>query len=48
MLADKGYDSDAIRHDLRDRGTAPEIQTKSNRTVQHSVKQTALCAALTH
>ncbi len=28
MLADKGYDSDAIRQDLRDRGAAPEIPTK--------------------
>ena len=34
MLADKGYDSNAIR---RDRGTAPEIPTKRNRKVQHSV-----------
>jgi transposase len=39
MLADKGYDSDAIRHDLQDRGTAPEIPTKSNRKVQHSVSK---------
>jgi transposase len=39
MLADKGYDSDAIRHDLQDRGTAPEIPTKSNRKVQHSVNK---------
>jgi transposase len=31
------YDSDAIRHDLQDRGAAPEIPTKSNRKVQHSV-----------
>jgi hypothetical protein len=32
MLMDKGYDSDAIRQDLRDRGTAPEIpdQTQSH------------------
>lgn len=37
MLADKGYDSDAIRHDLQDRGSAPEIPTKSNRKVQRSV-----------
>ena len=37
MLADKGYDSDAIRHDLRDNGAAPEIPTKSNRKVQYSV-----------
>ena len=37
MLADKGYDSDAIRHDLRDSGATPEIPTKSNRKVQYSV-----------
>lgn len=39
MLADKGYDSDAIRQDLRDRGAAPEIPTKRNRKVQHSVNK---------
>jgi transposase len=37
LLADKGYDSDAIRQDLRDRGATPEIPTKRNRLVQHSV-----------
>jgi len=37
MLADKGYDSDAIRNDLRDSGSKPEIPTKSNRKVQYSV-----------
>ena len=31
MLADKGYDSDAIRHDLRDSGATPEIASRSNR-----------------
>ena len=36
LLADKGYDSDAIRQDLRDRGASPEIPTKSNRIVQYS------------
>lgn len=39
MLMDKGYDSDAIRQDLRDRGAAPEIPTRRNRKVQHSVNQ---------
>ena len=39
MLADKGYDSEPIRQDLRDRGAAPEIPTKSNRKVQHSVSK---------
>ena len=37
LLGDKGYDSDAIRHDLRDSGATPEIPTKSNRKVQRSV-----------
>jgi Transposase DDE domain len=36
MLADKGYDSDAIRHDLRDTGATAEVPTKSNRKVQYS------------
>ena len=48
MLADKGYDSDAIRHDLHDRGAAPEIPTKSNRKVQHSVSKRLYSAAFTH
>jgi transposase len=39
MLADKGYDSDAIRHDLRDSGATPEIPTKSNRKVQYSISK---------
>jgi transposase len=39
LLADKGYDSDAIRQDLRDRGASPEIPTKSNRIVKYSVSK---------
>lgn len=39
LLADKGYDSDPIRQDLRDRGAVPEIPTKRNRHVQHSVSR---------
>lgn len=39
MLADKGYDSEPIRQDLRDRGTAPEIPTKRNRKVQYTVSK---------
>jgi transposase len=39
MLADKGYDSDPIRQDLRDRGAVPEIPTKRNRHIQHSVSR---------
>ena len=40
MLGDKGYDSDPIRQDLRGRGAVPEIPTKRNRHVQHSVSRT--------
>ena len=39
MLGDKGYDSDPIRQDLRGRGAVPEIPTKRNRHVQHSVSR---------
>jgi transposase len=37
LLADRGYDSDAIREDVRARGGTPEIPTKKNRCVQYSV-----------
>ena len=40
MLADKGYDSDAIRDEVRARGGTPEIPAKRNRRVQHSVNRT--------
>lgn len=39
MLADKGYDSDSIRQDLRDRGATPQIPTRRNRTVQFSASK---------
>ena len=39
MLADKGYDSDAIRDDVRARGGTPEIPTKKSRRVQHTVNR---------
>lgn len=39
MLADKGYDSDPIRRDLRDHGAVPEIPTRRNRHVQHSLSR---------
>ena len=39
LLADKGYDSDDIRGELRARGAAPEIPTKRNRKVQHNVNR---------
>jgi len=34
MLADRGYDADAIRVDLSERGATPIIPTKKNRRVQ--------------
>jgi len=34
VIADKGYDSDSIRDDLRDRGVEPVIPMKRNRLVQ--------------
>lgn len=37
LLGDRGYDSDEIRRDLHDRGATPEIPTKRNRKVQHSL-----------
>ncbi|MCS6803399.1 MAG: transposase [Acetobacteraceae bacterium] len=37
MLGNKGYDSDPIRQDLRDRVAMPEIPTKRNRHVQHCI-----------
>ena len=39
MLGDKGYDSDAIRDEVRARGGAPEIPTKKNRHIQHTVNR---------
>jgi transposase len=50
LLADKAYDSDAIRQDLRDRGASAEIPTKHNRVVQHSVEKAlyALRARVEH
>jgi transposase len=50
LLADKGYDSDAIRQDLKDRGAAPEIPTKRNRIVQYCVDKPlyALRARIEH
>lgn len=37
MLADKGYDSDAIRRDLERRNVDPVIPTKANRKVQRAI-----------
>lgn len=34
LIADKGYDADAIRADLEARGATPIIPTKRNRKVQ--------------
>jgi transposase len=37
LIADKGYDSDAVRADLATRGADPAIPTRSNRKVQRPV-----------
>jgi transposase len=37
LLGDRGHDSDPIRDDVRARGGRPEIPTKRNRLIQHSV-----------
>ena len=37
MLADKGYDSDAVRDDIEERGGEAQIPSKANRKVQHLV-----------
>jgi transposase len=39
MLADKGYDSDAVRKDIQDRGGEPVIPTKANRKQQIIVQK---------
>jgi transposase len=36
LLADKGYDSDEVRHFATSRGIAPHILTRSNRLEQRS------------
>ena len=41
LLADKGYDSDAVRDDIEARGGKPVIPTKSNRKVQRPVDPAA-------
>jgi transposase len=39
LLADKGYDTDDIRGEIRARGGRPEIPTKKNRRIQYSVNR---------
>ena len=34
LIADRGYDADAIRSDVQDKGGTPVIPTKRNRKVQ--------------
>ncbi len=35
LVADKGYDSQALREWLRERGTEPVIPPRKNRTIQY-------------
>src|ERR1700757_3842094 len=37
MLGDKGYDSDAVRQEIADRGGEALIPTKANRKIQYAV-----------
>jgi len=37
LLGDKGYDSDAVRHEIADRGGEALIPTKVNRKIQYTV-----------
>ncbi len=37
LLGDRGYDGDPLRDDVRASGGRPEIPTKRNRLIQHSV-----------
>jgi transposase len=37
LLGDKGYDSDAVRQDIADRGGQPLIPTQKNRKIQQTV-----------
>jgi transposase len=41
LFADRGYDSDVIRAEVRARDGTAEIPTMKNRRVQHSVNRTA-------
>ena len=41
LLADQGYDSDAVRDDIEARGGKPVIPTKPNRKVQRPVDPAA-------
>jgi IS5 family transposase len=37
LLGDKGYDSDAVRQEIADRGGEALIPTKANRKIQYTV-----------
>ncbi len=39
VIADREYDSDVIRDDVRRRGADPQTPTKKNRRVQHSINR---------
>jgi hypothetical protein len=41
LLGDKGYDTDAIRHDLQERGIEPVILPKSKRRIATRYEKTA-------
>ncbi len=41
LIADKGYDGDAFRADILERGAIPVIPNKSNRTALHRFNKRA-------
>ena len=43
MLGDKGYDSEAVRNDIEERGGEAAIPSTATRKIQHAVDK-ALCA----
>ena len=40
LLGDKGYDSDAVRQEISDRGGEALIPTKANRKIRYTVDKT--------
>ena len=41
MLGDKGYDSEAVRNDIEERGGEAAIPSTATRKVQHAVDKAA-------
>ena len=46
LIADKGYDSNALRDRLKSRGTVPVIPPRSNRKVQLRYNKSSIANAI--